>query len=293
MRKRVAIYSNRLKRNHISIWQAVWYNVHYYLFKNKSILVAGYLQTKNFGDWINNYLIEVISGKKIVDYDALLFQKNKKHLLAIGSIVHRANQDSVIWGSGLIKSDIKLKNAPAKICSVRGPKTRQLLLNQEIECPKVCGDPALLLPKYYTPKIPKVKTYKYGIIPHYVDKEFASKLCANLDGSSIILNIECGNKWREFIDQMHLCENILSSSLHGVIVADAYNIPNAWIEFSNKVVGDGFKFYDYFLSVGKCEQKRLDILNTNEFSEINKVLSAWKAPEFSAEAILQAFPYIL
>jgi pyruvyltransferase len=51
------------------------------------------------------------------------------------------------------------------------------------------------------------------------------------------------------IDDIASCDAIASSSLHGVITANAYGIPAAWLEFSSKIGGDGMKYIDYFQSV--------------------------------------------
>ena len=51
------------------------------------------------------------------------------------------------------------------------------------------------------------------------------------------------------IDEINKCERILSSSLHGIIVAHAYNIPALWIKKGDIGSLNGFKFKDYFSSV--------------------------------------------
>ncbi len=39
---------------------------------------------------------------------------------------------------------------------------------------------------------------------------------------------------------------MVSSSLHGLVFAEAFDIPNLWIELSDKVIGNGFEFHDWF-----------------------------------------------
>ena len=201
---------------------------------------------ENFGDLLGRYLLEKISGqtmKFIYPKKQPWYKLNKKHYISIGSILHHATKDSIVWGSGII--DRKHKIDPADFRAVRGPRTRDYLLNLGYECPEIYGDAALLLPEYYNPRVEK--QYKLGIIPHYHD--YKEVVAAYKDQPNIKIIDMMTLDVEEVTRQILQCEQTISSSLHGLIVSHAYGIPSVWVEFSQKLFGDGIKFADYLESV--------------------------------------------
>jgi len=201
---------------------------------------------KNFGDILNPILCNYLTKKNAIPINAQYY--HYKNFLMIGSILQYANNNSIVWGSGFISRKSKCLGKPLKICAVRGKLTRQKLLDEGIECPEIYGDPALLMPFVYNPKIEK--KYKIGIIPHYADKNH-EWLKGMKDRNDILLIDLITDNPLNIINQLLSCECIASSSLHGLIIADTYKIPSVWIEFSGKLIGGHFKFHDYFSSVGK------------------------------------------
>ena len=233
------------------------------IFRKYFLLVYWYKSNRNFGDELNKILLKSISGKKVIFVNPKNFKS--KHLLSIGSILGSANEGSIIWGSGLISKNVKLSQKPKKIYAVRGPLTRKELFNQGIECPEVYGDPGLLIPKYYNPSIKK--EFEIGIIPHYVDKENLLLNNFKKNKKIKIIDIQDKDPYR-FINNVLSCKNIASSSLHGIIIADAYKIPSLWLEFSNNITGDNFKFFDYFMSVKKNILQPFKIKSNTTFSDL-------------------------
>lgn len=228
----------------------------------KCIYVGQYTTNRNYGDALNLLLLQKLFAKKgfkIIPQRYLFtsFYKRQINLQFIGSVLAEADKKSIIWGAGAISKDVKLQDPPKKILSVRGPMTQQLIMAQGIECPEIYGDPALLLPRFYKPTNKPV--HKIGLIPHYADqnKNIVKILKRDKDVLFIdillprsTLNQSIYTKWTYLIDEVNSCEVILSSSLHGLIIGDAYRKRTLWIKFGDDVLGNDFKFFDYYASMG-------------------------------------------
>jgi hypothetical protein len=215
---------------------------------------------ENYGDILNYYLVSKLSNKKIIHLEDTTeneYNKYLSHYFVVGSILQFVNSNSRVWGSGIISSNEDVENC--KVFAVRGPRTRKRLLELNIKIPEVYGDPAILVPNLI--KENTIKKYELGIIPHYVDFEYVENIFRN-DNNIKVIKLLTSNI-EETTKEITLCKKIISSSLHGVVVPQAYNIPSLWVKFSDKLHGDDVKFFDYFESLG-IEYKEIIYLKEHE-----------------------------
>lgn len=221
-------------------------NISYWRFNKK----AG-----NFGDELNVPVGKFLFGEKVT------FKKElPKSILLIGSNLGDIQSGQIACGVGLHHHSQQitrenLKNAEFRC--VRGPLSLQYLKSHGVFVKDIyLGDPALLLPMFYKPKIdPQLKS-KIGVVPHISNVEyFQNQIGKN---KKFLLIDPCEN-WESVINKICSCEKIISSSLHGLICADAFKKPNVWIKVRGKSIppcdkntdyGD-FKYWDYFLSQGR------------------------------------------
>ncbi|OGN64817.1 MAG: hypothetical protein A3E80_04945 [Chlamydiae bacterium RIFCSPHIGHO2_12_FULL_49_9] len=214
----------------------------------RGLLLYYYLEPNlnNFGDTLSLKIVERMVGEQVDVYRKLVHKKTKK-LLAIGSIFYFAVDGDVIWGSGINGKTVKKTDYSFKeldVRAVRGPLTRQFLKeNFDIDAPEIYGDPALLFPRLFPEfKRKENPSYDYIIIPHYRELAMFPK---ELYPQAVYPT----DPWEEVIDKILDSKFVISSSLHGLIIADAYGIPSRMLRVTEKEFL--FKYQDYYLGTNR------------------------------------------
>jgi hypothetical protein len=254
----------------------------------------------NWGDAINPLLFQYVAGiaPEIIDFTD---QTDTAHLIICGSTLKWATRGSILWGTGEIAEKMDFLQPgvrPLGVAAVRGPLTRKRLMDADISCPEIYCDPAFIFPNHYIPA-PVPRRYRLGLIPHYIDQGLPALDAFRQDDSIRIIDITQSGvpqdrRIHRFIDEVCSCDAILSSSLHGLILADAYGIPSKWMRLSGKVFGGGFKFSDYFLGVDQPQRAqqpltRLDSIEAMSDAAMRDFARYGRARPDTA-AFLAAFP---
>lgn len=234
-------------------------------------------ESDNLGDTLAPVIVEYMLSLKNISPDKTV--SGRKHLYAVGSILTAGIQDCTVWGSGVLNTVIsyRLKNRIFDIRAVRGPFTRAVLQDYGYACPAVYGDPAIFLPKIYTPgKVEKKK--RFGLIMHM------DQLQEIPEGDILNIDISTAN-FHEFVDDLNSVETVISSSLHGIILAESYGISAILL----KPQKDFLKYYDWYYSTG-----RYSFPIANSIQDAIKMKPA-PLPDLSPlrEGLLQTFPYDL
>jgi pyruvyltransferase len=233
------------------------------------------INSLNFGDGVNKVFWEYLTQNKICN------NNSRFHYITTGSIMCLVNNKSIIFGTGFISNGSDLgggnfnsqscikHQTPHKIIAVRGPLSRQKFIDFKIQCPENYGDPLILMPCIYN-KYTNIKENIIGIIPHYIDKnnnnfKILKQNLENKGYSVLFIDIEIGNNYKKFIDNINKCKYIISSSLHGVIMGIVYFKKTIFVEFSDAVIGNSFKFKDFFMSINVTYEHKniydIEILN--------------------------------
>lgn len=210
------------------------------LATRRTSIRAYWYYTNNFGDWITPALLRFYGWIPIFTpyFKAPQF-------VAAGSVLQNFKDDykGIILGTGFMYETMSARLPHAKVLAVRGDLTRERIgKGNEV----LLGDPGLLASHLLPERMPK--EFRLGFVPHYRDRT-GSRIEHWEDryGSDALI-IDVRKKPQDVIKDIDRCECIVSSSLHGLIVADTLGIPSLWM-IINQLAGGHYKFDDYYTSL--------------------------------------------
>lgn len=251
----------------------------------------------NVGDWCGPQLVQAISGRAPVQSNRV--GSGPRVLYSVGSILGWIKRNNVdIWGSGLmrpltpaeIKDRVKLQGI--EVHAVRGWLTKERV-EKDLgwNVPNVFGDPALLLPRYF-PASPDRRD-GVAVIAHNVHRDVFSKSVPDIVAGKASL-IDVRADLRTVVEQVSKAKVVVSTSLHGLIFAQAYGVPWVWLDVTDRPLwGDGFKFDDFFSTLEGDEPARVTIsLEDLPELDVAKVASKARLPRLATDldALVEAFP---
>jgi pyruvyltransferase len=186
----------------------------------------------NFGDTLTHSLLNARGIEHV------LANPHEADLVMSGSVLEHmpSGWEGIVLGTGSLHehSDLRIPLRKAAILAVRGPLTAKKLPRSWRDA--ALGDPGLLA---QTIVDPQYFTWDLGVVRHWSDDKLTRRYAYGH-----IIDPERGAK--AVITDIARCKRIVTSSLHGCIVADAFGIPRVCHPF-----GDRFKWDDYFASIGE------------------------------------------
>jgi hypothetical protein len=188
----------------------------------------------NFGDAISPLILA-----RFAELNVLWASPHECQIVSVGSVLEHLpkNFTGYVVGTGLLRDYARTQFNPAnaKILALRGPLSAKGIWGNY-----ALGDPGLLANELVEPQD---KRWLLSVLPHWKDKTLAARFPqANV--------ISPGDHPLSVIRDIAASNRIVTSSLHGMIVADAFAIPRR-VEICKelKTEGSWFKFKDYSLSI--------------------------------------------
>ena len=233
--------------------------------------------SQNFGDHLSSAIVTKMATERdrFLDEQVAL----SRRLLAIGSILHHAHDGDVIWGSGFNGSVALDRHHydSLDVRAVRGPLTREFLRKRGIDVPEIFGDPALLTARLFCRRFPRPKMRApVAYVPNFAD----APLMAHWENV-----VSPMLPWATVISRILAADHVISSSLHGLVIADAFGLPCTYLRLSET---EGlFKYEDYVLGAGR------DALVTTSSREAAVRSSPMPPPRPDLDRLYESFPWDL
>jgi pyruvyltransferase len=211
-----------------------------------------YKQEQNFGDEISATIVSHVAGREVV-----WAGHHNCEIYALGSLMKMVrNHDGTprekgrkpfIWGTGVMSGLVDLeflKNV--RVALLRGPITAVLLQRDD----RVFGFTGLLIADALGER--PAREDVVGLVPHMHfadDPRFA--IIADENPRIRLIDVRDPDA-HKVVAQIAGCSHVTSQSLYGLVTADAYGIPNTWLDPLGIHGGAMLKFYDYAAGIGRA-----------------------------------------
>ena len=222
---------------------------------------GGSRKTVNVGDRLGPWLMYRL------DQPPALRPPEQADLVLVGSILEHLPEkwQGTICGAGFLFPDSKKDLSTATVLACRGRLTQKRLKAKDA----VLGDPGLLASKFIVSMPSK---FPLGVISHFSDSRLSQRF-------PHALQIDVAQHPDDFISQVAQCRQIISSSLHGLVIADAFGIPrqaetfenirseggiNKWLDYSSIFDGKphfGEMYSPPFRTVERVQQELLEAVH--------------------------------
>ena len=216
---------------------------------------------RNFGDRLSPQLVGALTGRRVAYASSRGFRK----LVGLGSLAESLRSGDIVWGTGSF-DPTPWEASKMRVLATRGPLTAR---SGGLSVDPVYGDPGLLISRFI-PRPNRTQARSILAIPHYSESHSISAQIRRLrdrDGVDIaIVDIQDPDTARiaSTIAESRL---VLSSSLHGIVAAEALGVPAVWMTPGKSVRGGKFKFQDYYLGTGREPSNPIDWRDAADLSQ--------------------------
>lgn len=213
----------------------------------RPIRLFWYRRAQNFGDAISRVVTEYASGCPVE-----WAPRAEAELFGLGSLMEMIGaadrpdgRRPWVWGTGCMTRSVPPLAGRVRFAAVRGPITAEIL---GCDC-EVFGDPGLLVADVLD-DWPE-QDDRIGVVPHLSKAGDPAWAALAADDPRIrVIDVTDPDPMR-VVRAIASCAHVISSSLHGLVTADAFGVPNTWLDPAGNHPAPQLKFRDYARSVGR------------------------------------------
>ncbi|WP_124391977.1 polysaccharide pyruvyl transferase family protein [Rhodococcus wratislaviensis] len=230
----------------------------------------------NFGDLLGPIIVAEILNRSECE---ISLEGPTRRLLTVGSIIRLARTGDVVWGSGVNGKSLNARFDfdSLDVRAVRGPLTRDFLVDRGIDVPEVYGDPGLLVGRLWGRELAAsgYPRREVTVVPNLNDFGLYERTSNVLHPGSPI---------SECLARIAASDFVTGSSLHAVVLAESWGIPARLVSSPHE---PQFKYADYYSGTGR------DGFSAARSVREAIVLGGEPAPVWDADSLLASFPFDL